>query len=377
MSTALIAAFTLFGLAAAQALIIGRWRDALARRHARAPLPDSDCPMIAVVVPARDEEEHIAAVLQDLHAQRYPRERMAVIVVDDGSSDRTVAIAEGMRRNWPQLSVLRNAGAGKKSAITTAIQSTDARFIVLTDADARFGRERVRVLVEQAVASRADLLIAPVWTEGPGALGRLQEEEQAALLGMALGSALEGAPALAYGANLLVAREAFLAVGGYAGDRFASGDDVFLLRRMRHAGRSIAVAAEPDAAVTVRARTSIGAFLGQRLRWAGKMRGAIGGVSLLGLAALLWPWALLGFTLRFQWVASMGQHAFYQALLLATAWCLWLLPVVGLVREARRLMQRPGSAWGTAIAYACFTLYAPIIAVLALVVRPKWKGRRV
>lgn len=377
MSIALVAAFALFALAAAQALIMGRWRDALARRAARAPLSEADCPRIAVVVPARDEEDRIAGVLQDLYAQRYPRERMAVLVVDDGSSDRTAAIAEGMRRNWPQLNVLRNAGAGKKAAITTAMQATDARFIVLTDADARFGSERVRALVEQAVASRADLLIAPVWTEGSGALGRLQEEEQAALLGMALGSALEGAPALAYGANLLVDREAFMAVGGYVGDRFASGDDVFLLRRMRHAGRSIAVLAERDAAVTVQARTSLCDFLGQRLRWAGKMRGAIGRVSLLGLAALIWPWVLLWFTWRFQWVASMGQHAFYQALLLATAWCLWMLPVVALVREARRLMQRPGSAWGTAIAHACFTLYAPIIAVLALVVRPKWKGRRV
>jgi cellulose synthase/poly-beta-1,6-N-acetylglucosamine synthase-like glycosyltransferase len=377
MTASILLAIGLFLLAAAQAAVIGRWRSALAERTEPAHGAAATLPRIAVVVPARDEEARIAAVLQDLHAQRYPRELVEVLVVDDASTDRTAAIAKGMQRTWPALQVLPSRGTGKKAAIATGVRAAGADLILLTDADVRFGPDRLRRIAEAMSATGSDMLILPVWTEGEGLIGRLQQEEQAALLGMAMGSACAGAPTLAYGANLAFRKGAFDAVGGYAGDRFASGDDLFLLRRLQQQGRPIGALFHPDALVTTPAVSGLRAFVAQRLRWAGKMSGAPAPMAVLGALALLWPWALAARIATFSLSAAMGQHGLLQVLLIAASWLLWLMPVVGLVGEARAAAGRPGHPFATVLACAAFAIYAPLLAVASMFVRPAWKGRRV
>lgn len=377
MSTSFLLALALFAAAAAFALVVGAWRTAMAQQGPAPPLPAGMEPRVSVVVPARDEEHGIVPLLQDLYMQRYPRESLEVIVVDDGSRDRTAELARGMQPRWPQLKVLRSAGEGKKAAIATGVEAAQGELIVLTDADARCGPARIGALAAQWVASGRGMLVAPVRTTGHGALGALQEMEQDALLGAALGSASAGRPFLAYGANLAFSRSAFMAVGGYAGDRYASGDDVFLLQRMRRAGHRIGAIADAAALVTVEAERAWAGFVRQRLRWAGKMRGAGPAAVAPAVLALLLPWALLWSSLRFDFVAQMGGHALYTAALLGAAWLCWLVPSVGLANDARRMLGlRPRPLMAVA-ALALFTAYAPAIAVLALAIRPRWKGRRV
>jgi cellulose synthase/poly-beta-1,6-N-acetylglucosamine synthase-like glycosyltransferase len=377
MSAGLLIAFTLFAATLVQALIITAWRTAIAKPMQQVAGSDEEAPPITVVVPARDEERGIARLLQDLHAQSFPKQRCEVIVVDDGSSDRTLEIAEGMRARWPEMRVVRNAGEGKKAAITTGVGAAAHEVIVLTDADARCGPGRLRAISSAMREQQADLLMLPVWTEGHGVLGALQSAEQAALLGLGMGSALIGAPTLAYGANLAFRRTAFHEVGGYGNDRFASGDDLFLLRRMQAQGKRIGVLFSKDVLVSTDAMSTWGAFFSQRLRWAGKMRGAIGVMTLLGPLGLMLPWILLFVTLRFDLVISIGQHSFYQLLLIASAWLLWLLPPLGLVRDVQHTLGVQARPVMNVIALTAFSMYAPLIAVLSLVVRTTWKGRRV
>lgn len=377
MSEGLLIAFALFVAALAQALVIGRWRNSITKRMAKHAEGREQLPPITVIIPARDEEGAIAGVLQDMHRQAYPKELVQVLVVDDGSTDRTASIAQGMRAAWPQLEVLDNRGSGKKAAITTGVEAAEHDIIVLTDADTAFSKERLPAIAQTMRAGKLDMLILPVLTKGDGLLGALQASEQAALLGMAMGSALNGAPAMAYGANLAFTRAAFRDVGGFGGDRFASGDDLFLLRRMQAHGKRIGALLNRESLVTTDAAGTWGAFFAQRLRWAGKMRGAIGAMSFFGALALGLPWVLLYVTLHFDLVSSIGQNGFYQLLLLASAWLLWLLPPLGLVREVQQTLGVQSRAAISFFALIAFSVYAPLIAVLSLVIRPKWKGRRV
>ena len=82
---------------------------------------------IAAIVPAYNEEKNIRTVLRVL---RQTRELSEVIVVDDGSTDRTSEVArqEGVR-------VIRQENQGKASAMATGANNTSADILFFSDAD--------------------------------------------------------------------------------------------------------------------------------------------------------------------------------------------------------------------------------------------------
>jgi GT2 family glycosyltransferase len=282
------------------------------------------------------------------------------------------------------LALLKNEGGGKKAAITTGMNEASGEWVVITDADARCGPLRVERMMECVHREQPDCLLMPVITEGGrGLLQRVQADEQAALLGVAAGTALSGSPLLANGANMAFSKAAFQAVRGFAGDRWASGDDIFLLQRMKRAGKRIGYLLDPEVVVTVQAEPDLKAFWQQRLRWAGKMRGVGGGGNRIAAIGLLLPWFLLYVTLSFDLQKAMGQGILRDVLLLSSAWLLWLFPILGLMREVRRFQLRAGmtahrgAGTLTLGSLVLFSVYAPVIAVASLFVRPRWKGRRI
>lgn len=376
----LVPSFVLFTAALVHTLVVNAWRDRLKKAiEGSTALNDvaDRAPHITVIVPARNAADTLVPLLQDLNAQDLPKENFAVILVDDHSDDSTSTIAQGMVRMWSGLKVLMNEGTGKKAAITTGVCSAEDGIILLTDADARCGRSRLRNILHTMEGDGLDLLLLPVHTESAGGfIGRLQEEEQAGLLGMAASEALLGRPSLAYGANMAFTRKAFEEVGGYRGDRFASGDDVFLLQRMKQANMRIGFLYDQRVLVTVKAETTWGAFLQQRLRWAGKMRGLRGAFPWIGSLALLLPWLLVAVTVRFKIEAIMEGHGFEALLFLVLAWLLWIIPPVALVGDVRRYLGQRRSPLITTVCYVVFTVYAPLIAITSIFIRPRWKGRK-
>ncbi|HPF89129.1 MAG TPA: glycosyltransferase [Flavobacteriales bacterium] len=373
MTTHLFIAFTLFAVALVYAIVLNAWRDRL--RAADPPAVGRSSAAVSMIIPARDAASTIIPLLQDLHAQDLPKERIEVIVVDDHSTDGTDAVVKAMCARWPELRVLRNSGAGKKAAITTGVQAARYATILLTDADARVGPQRSRHVVEAMEGKGLDLMILPVRTSGTGVLGRLQQEEQAGLTGVALGAAMTGWPTLASGANLAFGRQAFLDLGGYEGDTYASGDDVFLVQRMRKAGRRIGASFDPQVTVTVEAERSWKGFLVQRLRWAGKMRGVRGTWPWASLLVTLLPWALLWGTLRLDVRDLLEVDGVEVMAFMLLGWLLWLVPAVNLVTAVQRTFGARTWPVVTTLCYLLFTLYSPVIAVASLIHRPRWKGR--
>ena len=64
-------------------------------------------PALSVVIPAYNEEHRLAATLADVVTWLKEHEPSAeILVVDDGSSDRTVALARDLANQWPAMKVL-------------------------------------------------------------------------------------------------------------------------------------------------------------------------------------------------------------------------------------------------------------------------------
>jgi len=115
-----------------------------ARRRRRPPreVTDHDLPTMTVVVPAHDEEATLPAKLDDLRGQDYPPDKLDVIVADDGSQDRTAAVAAagGAR-------VVRRADrVGKRDAINRGIEAATGTLVCLNDARNRLAPGALRRL---------------------------------------------------------------------------------------------------------------------------------------------------------------------------------------------------------------------------------------
>ncbi len=125
-----------------------------------APSAPADWPGVDVVIPARDEAEGVAACLRSLLAQDY-RGPLRLILVDDGSTDGTGAIARALDDG--RLTVLdgrpRPEGwSGKLWAVSQGVAAGEAPLLLLCDADIVHAPEHVSTLVAQAERFRLDLV---------------------------------------------------------------------------------------------------------------------------------------------------------------------------------------------------------------------------
>jgi cellulose synthase/poly-beta-1,6-N-acetylglucosamine synthase-like glycosyltransferase len=88
-------------------------------------------PTVSLIIAVYNGEKFLEAKLESVMALDYPAEKLDVIVVSDGSSDRTVEIAE--RFATQRVSLLRLPRGGKPAALNAAIPSARGEILVLTD----------------------------------------------------------------------------------------------------------------------------------------------------------------------------------------------------------------------------------------------------
>ena len=99
---------------------------------------------VSVIVPAYNEKEGIEAAVRSLAGGDYPD--IEVVVVDDGSTDNTAALAEGLA--LPGVRVVRVPNGGKANALNTGIALARNDLIVTVDGDTIFEPDSIRMLVQ-------------------------------------------------------------------------------------------------------------------------------------------------------------------------------------------------------------------------------------
>lgn len=232
---------------------------------------------VSVIVPVRNEAQHIEALLGDLCGQRHPH--WEALVVDDHSTDGTADLVRAFAARHPDRAIRllerddRPVYSPKKAAISLAIGQARGQLVVTTDGDCRVGPDWLAVLVGAYVRRGAKVLSAPVaFGEQSSLFEWLQTVEFASLIGTGGASLALGSPNMANGANLAYDRAAFEEMGGFEGTaQVASGDDEFLLHKFhaRWPGSALFVR-DPRAVVRTRALADWESFGQQRRRWASK-----------------------------------------------------------------------------------------------------------
>jgi cellulose synthase/poly-beta-1,6-N-acetylglucosamine synthase-like glycosyltransferase/peptidoglycan/xylan/chitin deacetylase (PgdA/CDA1 family) len=131
-------------LIALRLIMLPIFAGAHARRSRRRRLATTWTPPVSIIVPAFNEETGIIATIRSLVTTAYPAE-VEVVVVDDGSIDRTAEVAA--RSGLPNVTVVRQPNGGKAAALNTGIAQARHDVLILVDGDTIFGPTTIGRLV--------------------------------------------------------------------------------------------------------------------------------------------------------------------------------------------------------------------------------------
>jgi len=119
------------------------------RYRSYAPLPDSDLPTIAIIIPAYNEGRQILHTLRSVMNSRYPIEKMQVICVDDGSQDNTWEWMQTAKQEFPlRVRLIRQpVNRGKRHALMARFAKAAGNVYVTIDSDSEVLPDTLRHLV--------------------------------------------------------------------------------------------------------------------------------------------------------------------------------------------------------------------------------------
>jgi cellulose synthase/poly-beta-1,6-N-acetylglucosamine synthase-like glycosyltransferase len=252
----------------------------LAERQPAAPKQPLPSPFISILIAARNEEKHLPTLLKVLLDQDYPPDQFEIWVVDDRSEDKTAALLEERRSQFPErLKVLRvdsvpQGVSPKKHALGLAMGQAKGDIWVTTDADCLMGKQWLKSLVA-AFEDKTGLVLG-LTTYSPKSHPSFWDTTialefasyafaSASLVGL-------GFPVSGNANNIAYRKQAYLdQANRLQHSHLVSGDDDFLLQGIHATGQwRIGYALDPASAVTTSPPDSFRHFWEQRKRWAGK-----------------------------------------------------------------------------------------------------------
>ncbi len=214
-------------------------------------MSDESLPYVSIVIPVLNEERYLPACLISLMALRYPKDRYEILLVDNGSTDRTLEIARGF--SDVSIHVKENANVG--AVRNYGVRQARGRIIVFLD---------------------SDCVVSPDWladgvarlTANPGSVagGHYLLREDPSWLEKYWILTSSGRPnprASLLGGCIFIPKDIFQKVGGFD-ENLSAGEDNELTARLR--SRQYRVDVEPSLSVVHLGYPSrVGPFIARQL----------------------------------------------------------------------------------------------------------------
>jgi len=118
--------------------------------------------LISVVIPAYNEEKNIHDTINRVKNNLNNIYDYEIIVVDDGSTDKTYKIAKKM----DVICIKHKKNIGKGAAFRTGISNANGEIIVQIDADSQFLPEEIHKIVKPIIENKADVVLASRFIKG-------------------------------------------------------------------------------------------------------------------------------------------------------------------------------------------------------------------
>lgn len=123
---------------------------------------NSSYPLISVIIPAYNAERYIAETLDSVLSQTY--KNIEVLVVDDGSQDRTAAIIRSFSQRDRRVTLLQQANAGVAAARNFAIEKSRGEYIAPLDADDTWHPQKLEKQAQCLLQAEASVGLVYAWS---------------------------------------------------------------------------------------------------------------------------------------------------------------------------------------------------------------------
>lgn len=328
----------------------------------------------SIIVPFRNEERNLPSLLQSLAQLDYPSDQFEIILVDDESTDESVAIITRILQEFPEINyqIIRRipqSHSPKKDAITQGIAASQFEWIVTTDADCEVPTQWLQLYRQKAINGQTKMIAGAVrFPYQKGILSQFQYYDLLSLQGVTIGAFGQNNPFMCNGANLSYTKTFFKDLNGFKdSDNLASGDDVFLLQKaIKTNPEAVQYALNPNHTVSTLTECTWKSLFMQRVRWAAK-------TSAYTHSQSQWI-ALIVFTTNGLLAASPFIACDYGILLLLF-WIVKLIVDVFFIRLSAKKLHQEFQLIPALLAGLIYPFFSTAVALYSFVGKFDWKGR--
>ena len=243
-------------------------------KHNILPISNSvTLPFVSVIIAARNEENNLPPLINDLIKQEYPLGKFEIIIINDRSNDSTQKILDEASENYSFIKSIKidkksKEMTPKKHAIDLGIKESKGEIIIATDADCRVGSLWVASMTYSLINKNGIIIGYSEIDDKKGTFfEKYQKLDFLAIIVANAGAAGWNHYWSGTGQNLAYYKKDYLEIGGFepVKDKI-SGDDMYLVQAISNLKKGY-VNIDPNSHVKTKAMNSIKDFINQRIRW--------------------------------------------------------------------------------------------------------------
>ena len=113
-------------------------------------------PLVSILVPVYNVEDYVGVCLESLVKQTYSS--IEIIVINDGSTDRSLEIVEAYQEKYPQIQIYTYRNAGVSTTRNRALQKANGEYIMFVDSDDSIELNTVEEMVNMMEKENCDIV---------------------------------------------------------------------------------------------------------------------------------------------------------------------------------------------------------------------------
>lgn len=115
---------------------------------------------LSIIIPVYNVEEYIHACIESIYEQGLEDASFEVIIVDDGSEDKSLERIAGFSGQHPNMTIIHQSNQGLSAARNNGLAAAKGEYVMLMDSDDLLFRDSLPLLLDKALESKADLVSA-------------------------------------------------------------------------------------------------------------------------------------------------------------------------------------------------------------------------